>query len=206
MNCWHKMVFTENWWRCRKLGNPFYNILLSDYAILFIPYKKEVMKNIMVFFLLFLTTITYCQNTKSGKTKIIAGLSGPELLHAGVTHRIANSNLLGVNVGAGPSLGSIWPSISLEHRLYLGKNDTRINLKTWFLRQGITFFPSAKSSQQLTFNFTGGKDLPFKKKPTNGITIDAGFFYLNDSESSSIILIRSLNLWPALRFELYFSL
>ncbi len=164
------------------------------------------MKNIIIFLLLFFATTACCQNTKSGKTKFIAGLSGPELLHAGITHRLSNTSLLGINAGAGPSLGSLWPSISLEHRLYIGKNDTRINQKTWFLRQGATFFPSAKSSQQLTFNFTGGKDLPFKKKPTNGITIDAGFFYLNDSESSSIILIRSLNLWPALRFELYFSL
>jgi hypothetical protein len=42
------------------------------------------------------------------------------------------------------------------------------------------------------------------KKITNGITIDAGVFYLPESEDSSIILIRSLNLWPALRFELHF--
>ena len=164
------------------------------------------MKNLIVFFLLFSVTTTYCQNTNSGKTKLVAGISGPELLHAGITHRLGNTNLLGINAGVGPSLGSIWPSISLEHRLYIGKNDTRINKKTWFLRQGITFFSSAKSSQQVTFNFTAGKDLPFKKKSTNGITIDAGFFYLNDSESSSIILVRSLNLWPALRFELYFTL
>ncbi len=163
------------------------------------------MKNTIFFFLLFSAT-TYCQNTNSGKTKLVVGLSGPELLHAGITHRLGNTNLLGINAGVGPSFGSVWPSISLEHRLYIGKSDERSKLKTWFLRQGTTFFPSAKSSQQFTFNFTAGKDLPSKKKPTNGITIDAGFFYLNDSESSSIILVRSLNLWPALRFEWYFSL
>ncbi|MGB3005392.1 MAG: hypothetical protein WBC06_02710 [Chitinophagaceae bacterium] len=163
------------------------------------------MKNTFPFLFLFFVTTSYCQNTNPGKTKIIAGLSAPELLHAGITHRLANTNLLGINAGVGPSSGSLWPSISLEHRLYLGKNDQRTSQKTWFLRQGTTFFPSAKSSQQFTFNFTGGKDLLFKK-PGNGITIDAGFFYLNESESSSIMLIRSLNLWPALRFELFFSL
>ena len=50
-----------------------------------------------------------------------------------------------------------------------------------------------------------GKDIPFKKNK-NGITIDFGVFYLADSEQSSIILIRPLNLWPALRIELYFSI
>lgn len=101
--------------------------------------------------------------------------------------------------------GGIWPAISVEHRLYIGKNNERINQKVWFFRQGTTFFPSAESPQQFTLNLTVGKDILFKNIK-NGITIDAGVFYLPESESSSIILVRSLNLWPALRFEFYFSL
>jgi hypothetical protein len=97
----------------------------------------------------------------------------------------------------------IWTSISLEHRLYLGKNDVRINQKTWFFRQGTTFFPSAESTRRFTLNLTLGKDIPFKNIK-NGITIDAGVFYLPESEYSTIILVKSLNLWPALRFEFYF--
>ncbi|MEO5946507.1 MAG: hypothetical protein ABIP79_06790 [Chitinophagaceae bacterium] len=143
--------------------------------------------------------------TQTNKTKIVGGISGPELLHVGITYRIANSSQLGLNVGAGPSLGTIWTSISLEHRLYLGKNNSRTDLKSWFFRQGTTFFPSAKPPQQFTLNLSVGKDLPFKN-PKNGITIDAGVFYLPQSESSSIILIKSLCLWPALRFQLYFTL
>ena len=145
----------------------------------------------------------YPQEVLPRETRIVAGLSGPELLHAGITYRIANISQLGLNAGAGPSLGNIWISISLEHRLYLGKNDARINQKTWFFRQGTTFFPSAKSSQQFTLNLTLGKDIPFKNIK-KGITIDAGVFYLPESENSSIILVKSLNLWPALRFEFYF--
>jgi len=49
-----------------------------------------------------------------------------------------------------------------------------------------------------------GKDILFKN-PRNGITIDAGVFYLQDSEGSSIILIPSLDLWPALRIQFYFA-
>ena len=146
----------------------------------------------------------FAQKDMPGKTRFVAGLSAPELLHAGVTYRIANISQLGLNAGAGPSLGTIWTAISLEHRLYLGKNDARINQKTWFFRQGTTFFPSAKSSQQFTLNLTLGKDIPFKIIK-HGITIDAGVFYLPESENSSIILVKSLNLWPALRFEFYFS-
>ena len=145
----------------------------------------------------------HAQEKKISKTRFVIGLSAPELLHAGITYRIANASQFGLSVGAGPSLGTIWPSINLEHRLYLGKKSEKTNQKLWFFRQGTTFFPSAKSSQQFTLNLTVGKDIPFKKIK-NGITIDAGVFYLPESESSSIILIRSLNLWPALRFELYF--
>lgn len=163
------------------------------------------MKNMIVTMLLL---FTYCgiiaQAGKPAKTTFVVGLAAPELLHAGVNFRVSNTNLLGLNAGIGPSAGSAWPAISLEHRLYFGKKDERINQKTWFCRQGTTFFPSAKSSQQFTLNLTVGKDLVFKNT-RKGITIDAGVFYLPESESSSIILVRSLNLWPALRFQFYFS-
>ena len=163
------------------------------------------MKFTIVIITLFYFNLHLCaQEEKISKTRFVIGLSAPELLHAGVTYRIANASQFGLSVGAGPSLGTIWPSINLEHRLYLGKNAEKTNQKTWFFRQGTTFFPAAKSSQQFTLNLTVGKDIPFKNIK-NGITIDAGVFYLPESERSSIILVKSLNLWPALRFEFYFS-
>jgi hypothetical protein len=162
-----------------------------------------IMKSVLII-ILFLFNLNLCaQKDKISKIRFITGLSAPELLHAGMTYRVANASQLGLSVGAGPSLGSIWPSINLEHRLYFWKNADRTNLKTWFFRQGTTFFPAAKSSQQFTLNLTVGKDILFKNIK-NGITIDAGIFYLPKSERSSIILVRSLNLWPALRFEFYF--
>lgn len=154
---------------------------------------------------LFFNVATWAQKKIPGKTRFVLGLSVPELIHAGVTYRLANASQLGLNAGAGPTLGGVWPAISLEHRLYIGKNDERSNQKTWFFRQGATFFPSARSSQQFTLNLTVGKDILFKNFK-NGISIDAGVFHLPGSERSSVILVRSLNLWPALRFEFYFSL
>jgi len=163
------------------------------------------MKILFSFFIFFTCKLSLlAQTEKKTNTKFILGISGPELLHAGVAFRVSNSNQLGINAGIGPSAGEAWSSINIEHRFYFGKNDARSNRKAWFCRQGATFFPSAKSSQQFALTLTAGKDFSFKKAG-NGITIDAGFFYLPESESSSIILIRSLNLWPALRFEFYFG-
>ena len=161
--------------------------------------------SIVVITFIFFTLNVCAQKEKINKTRFVIGLSGPELLHAGMTYRVANISLIGLNAGAGPTLGGIWPAISLEHRLFLGKNDERTHQKTWFFRQGTTFFPSAGSSQKFTLNLTVGKDILFKNI-RNGITIDTGLFYLPGSESSSIILVRSLNLWPAVRFEFYISL
>ncbi|HEX5552593.1 MAG TPA: hypothetical protein VFX43_05030 [Chitinophagaceae bacterium] len=162
------------------------------------------MKYLMVIITsLFFTLNLRAQTEKVSKTRFVIGLSDPELLHAGVTFRIANASQLGLNVGAGPTLGGVWPAISLEHRLYVGKDNERVNQKTWFFRQGTTFFTSAESPQQFTLNLTVGKDLLFKNIK-NGITIDAGLFYLPRDERSSTG--RSFFLVPALRFEFYFAL
>lgn len=169
-------------------------------------FKTTVMKNATLVIIFLLLNLYLSGQDAIVKTKIVAGIAGPELLHAGITYRPSNAHQLGLSIGAGPSADMIWTAFSLEHRWYIGKDDSRINRKTWFIRQGTTYFPSAtKPSQHFTFNFTAGKDIPFKNVK-NGITIDAGVFYLADSESSSIILVRSLNLWPALRFQFYFSL
>jgi len=157
-----------------------------------------------VFALLLFCSNIYSQATTPGKGRFVVGAAGPELFHAGVTYRIANINQLGFNAGLGPSSGSVWTALSLEDRFYFGRSDKRTNQKTWFCRVGTTFFPQAESPQQFTFNLTLGKDILFKN-PRNGITIDAGVFYLQDSEGSSIILIPSLDLWPALRIQFYFS-
>lgn len=161
------------------------------------------MNQVILIITLLTFNINLCaQNEKTSKTRIVFGLSGPELLHAGLTYRIVNFSTIGISAGIGPSFGTAWTAISFEHRLYFGNNEEKINQKTWFFRQGATYFPKAESSQQFTLNLTVGKDFVFKNIK-NGITIDAGVFYLPESDDSSIILIRSLNLWPALRCQFY---
>jgi hypothetical protein len=149
------------------------------------------------------TICIYAQEKPISKTKFIIGLAAPELFHAGIAYRISNTNLISLSAGVGPTSGSLWPSINLEHRLYFRRNSSRSNQKIFFFRQGTTFFTSARSPQQFTLNLTVGKDIVFKNR-NSGFTIDAGVFYLPESDQSSIILIRSLNLWPALRFQFYF--
>lgn len=162
-------------------------------------------KFLIIILALALSIDLFSQVKKTSKTRFITGLSAPELFHVGATYRLANICQLGLNAGIGPSYGLIWTAISLENRIYFGKSNEKSDYKTWFCRQGTTFFPSAEKPSQYTFNLTIGKDIPFKKI-NNGITIDFGVFYLPGSEDSSIILVRSLNLWPALRIEFYFSL
>jgi hypothetical protein len=148
--------------------------------------------------------ICFAQHDAS-RTKLVAGIAGPELIHAGLTWRAANVSLLGLSAGVGPSFGTAWTTVSFEHRLYLG-NPGQASQKVWFFRQGVTWFPvETESSRDITINLTGGKDFFFRNSK-NGITIDAGVFYLPDSGNSSIILVRSWNLWPAMRFQLNFSL
>lgn len=164
------------------------------------------MRYILLMIVLFsFPTHLWAQEREIAKTRFIGGLSGPELIHAGITHRVASASQFGLNVGAGPSMGLIWSAISLEHRLYIGKDSRTSHQKTWFFRQGTTFFPSARKPQQFTLNFTFGKDIPFKNS-NNGLTVDLGVFHLPDSESSALLLSRSLNLWPALRFQIFFTL
>lgn len=163
---------------------------------------------IVIITLFFININLRAQEDKISKTKFVIGISAPELLHAGVTYRISNASQIGLSAGTGLTLGEqwntvLWPSVNLEHRLYLGKNSHETNQKTWFFRQGTTFFPSAEASRQFTVNLTVGKDLHFKNTG-GGITIDAGAFYLRGSGESSVILVRSLNLLPALRFEFLF--
>lgn len=161
---------------------------------------------ILIVVLTYFNIIVSAQNKHISDARFVIGLSGPELLHAGFTYRILNFSQIGLNGGIGPSAGIAWPAISLEHRLYFGKNAMSTDQKTWFFRQGTTYFPYAtKSSQHFSLNLTLGKDFIFKNI-RNGITLDAGVFYLAESENSSIMLIRKLNLWPALRFEFYFAL
>jgi hypothetical protein len=155
--------------------------------------------------LIFPCFLLFAQETASSHTRFVIGVSGPELFHAGITYRIANASQFGLSAGAAPSLGKVWSSLNLEHRLYLGKNALPIERKVWFFRQGTTFFPSASSPQQFTLTGTVGKDFLFKNG-RKGITIDAGVFYLPKSERSSIILVRSLDLWPALRFQFFFPM
>ena len=154
----------------------------------------------MLFLLLHLNL--FPQDVSAGKTRIVAGLSIPELFHVGVTRRLSSISLLGLNAGGAPSFGKLRTLINVEHRLYVGKKSTITNQKEWFFRQGVSFLPAL---QPQTLNFTFGKDFIFKNI-REGITIDAGIFLLRESESSSIILLKSLDLWPALRFEFFFAL
>ncbi|MDH7460362.1 hypothetical protein QEG73_03700 [Chitinophagaceae bacterium 26-R-25] len=141
----------------------------------------------------------YTQETKQHKTRFVTGISVPELIHAGVTYRLASWSQLGFNAGLGPTWGGVWPTLSLEHRLYVGNRHPRLGQKTWFCRQGGTYFTAALPPEQFAFDLSLGKDLVFKNA-RNGISIDAGVGYLQRENADVSEFL------PVLRFEFYFSL
>lgn len=156
---------------------------------------------ILILISLCISYVAYSQD-KFSKEGLVLGIAGPELLHIGFKYRITNTNQLGFSAGLGPTLGGVWPTLSLEHRLYLGKNAEKTGNKLWFFRQGITFFTEeTENSSRFAYNLTVGKDFPFKKVH-RGCTIDIGVFIINDED---VFSGNRRRLWPAIRFAFYFQ-
>jgi hypothetical protein len=154
------------------------------------------MKKLFILLLLQITTLlVVAQEDSLTKTKFVIGLSAPELLHAGVNIDFTKYNQLGVSAGIGPSWGSVWPTLNIEHRFYFGKIMEATNRRRWFFKQGFTYF--AADDDQSALTFTLGADL--KSKAANrGWTIDLGAFILYQSENG-----RENQVYPALRFQYY---
>jgi hypothetical protein len=121
------------------------------------------------------------------------------MFHAGLSYRISNSNSIALSAGIAPSWGETVKSISVEHRLYFGKNSSKSNQKIYFFRQGTTLFPQAGSHQQFTINLSVGKDGVFKNH-NNGLTMDIVVFYLPQEDR----ITRSRRIWPSFRIQFYF--
>ncbi|KAA9332336.1 hypothetical protein F0P96_12725 [Hymenobacter busanensis] len=145
--------------------------------------------------LLWLSTLgASAQDPAFARTKFVIGLSAPELLHVGVGIDATKYNQLGLGAGVGPSWGTLWPSLSAEHRLYFGKTQELTNRKQWFFRQGATYFPAGDEGAG-----TLSIGIDFKSKRSNsGWTIDAGMFWFYPQDQD-----RYYNSFPALRFQHY---
>ena len=129
------------------------------------------------------------------KVRFVIGLSAPELLHAGIDLDLGKSNQIGISAGIGPSWGTVWPTLNIEHRLYFGKLTESTNRRKWFFKQGATYFTAAENQSAITFSV--GADLKSKAR-NKGWTIDLGAFILFQSEND-----RKNQIYPALRFQHY---
>lgn len=128
------------------------------------------------------------------RTRIVAGLSVPELLHLGVATQLTGSSLVGISAGVGPTWGGLWPSLNAEHRLYIGAKNRTTGRRQWFVRQSVSYFPSG---EDLVLAFTAGADLR-SKRSSSGWTIDAGLLQLRPDEKG-----ERARYFPALRFQYY---
>lgn len=59
---------------------------------------------IVIIAFLFFNLEVSAQKEKISKARFVIGVSGPELLHAGVTYRVANFSQFGLNAGVSPTL------------------------------------------------------------------------------------------------------
>lgn len=128
------------------------------------------------------------------RARFVAGLAAPELLHAGVNVDLGTRSQVGFQAGIGPSWGTVWPSLNLEHRLYFGRLQEQIRRRKWFFRQGLTYYTAGPEG---ALNLSLGADLRSKAR-NRGWTIDAGLFYLDPRAAD-----RRNRLYPALRFQYY---
>ena len=80
------------------------------------------------------STIALAQD-QGVKTRLAVGISAPEMLNFGLGVDISKSNQIGIYGGIGPSWGTVWTSLNIEHRLYFGKFSDITNRKQWFFRQ-----------------------------------------------------------------------
>jgi hypothetical protein len=158
--------------------------------------KINCMQKLFFIALLQIIALTVvAQEDSLTKAKFVIGLSAPELFHAGVNIDLTKYNQVGFSAGVGPSWGTVWPTLNIEHRLYFGKPVAETNRRRWFFKQGFTWFTAADDQSALTFTF--GADL--KSKASNrGWTIDLGAFILFQSENDGENMV-----YPALRFQHY---
>jgi hypothetical protein len=158
--------------------------------------KLSIMQKLCFFICLEITGLMVSAQMDSlTKTRFVIGISAPELLHAGVNMDMGKTNQVGVSAGIGPSWGTVWPTLNIEHRLYIGKLIEETGRKRWFLKQGATYFTAAEN--QSAFSFSVGADLKSKAR-NNGWTIDLGGFILFQSDRG-----RKNQFFPALRFQHY---
>lgn len=136
-----------------------------------------------------------CQVDTLSKSRFVVGISAPELLHAGVNVDLGTRSQVGVSAGIGPSWGTVWPTISLEHKLYFGAIRESTQRRPLFFRQSGTYFLSGRSQAAIALTFGG--DLKSKSRH-KGWTIDLGLFLLIQNYQD-----KENRFYPAVRFQHY---
>jgi len=160
------------------------------------------MKNLLMLRLILLYLLTLSISTlalgqeQENKARLAIGISAPEMLHFGLGIDISKSNQLGFYGGIGPSWGTIWTSLNVEHRWYFGNLSDATNRKKWFFKQGYSYYPKGDDS---IITLTIGKDLK-SKNINNGWTIDWGLLYLIGHQRGAG---EPPAIFPALRFQYY---
>jgi hypothetical protein len=112
------------------------------------------------------------------KINIKAGISVPEILHAGIRYQF-NQFQSGIYVGGDPIFDNHILTISGDISYHFGGHSKFTERKPWYLRTGLTQFRSENETyifKDLYLNFRIGRDINLSKKI--GLEIDFGTTFL----------------------------
>ncbi len=156
------------------------------------------------FFILFasLSFLMQAQNTTLTKTRLVTGLSVPELIHLGANVDLGKYNQIGASAGVFVFY-KVFPTVNMEHRFYFGKLNNDSKRTNWFFRQGGTYNIIAGDDiggeYQGAISLSAGVD--FKSKSgKNGWTIDLGGFIAFTDKNR---INQSSKVWPLFRIQYY---
>jgi hypothetical protein len=155
--------------------------------------------------LVFSNSEAMAQDEPVGKTRFLFGVGVPEFLHLGLSHKISPINQFGASLGVLPVWGGqAVVSVSAEHRLYFGPLSKVTNYKSFYFRQGLSYFPQGNTDPGSTLNLTIGKDFNFWTE-RNGLSLDLGIVYVGlDRNPGSSYKLYDNNIGLGIRIQLYF--
>lgn len=162
------------------------------------------MKSYIFIPLICLPFLLQSQNKNLSKTRFVAGLAVPELIHLGTNVDVASYNQIGGSAGFLVFYG-YHPTLNIEHRFYFGNLKNSTKRTNWFFKQGVSYFfnigDDIGSAYQTSVNLSIGLDIKSKSR-RNGWTVDLGSFIAFPQKGNEGINENNI-IGPSIRVQFY---
>ena len=154
--------------------------------------------------LMCLPFLSQSQNEDLSKTRFVAGLSYPELIHLGANVAVGNYNQIGGSVGFLVFYG-YHPTVNIEHRFYFENLKDFTKPRNWFFRQAVTYYfiidDEIGGDYQASLILSVGLDFRSNSRK-NGWTLDLGGFIAYPKKGNRGINENHI-IGPSLRIQFY---